>query len=205
MTKFLMLLPALAVWALPVNAGSIEKLRAFAAQTQSARADFSQKMLGKDGKVEQTSTGKLVFSRPGKFRWEYRKPYEQLIIGDGEKLWVYDKDLNQVTVKKLRGALGSSPAELLAGSNEIEDHYNLNAMGVKGGLDWLDAYPTDGDSMFEKVRLGFKGNGLDIMELHDRLGQVTVIRFTKVQRNPKLDATAFRFTPPEGADVLQDE
>jgi outer membrane lipoprotein carrier protein len=199
------LLLALVLCAPPAHAGSIEKLRAFAAQTQSARADFSQRMLGKDGKLEQTSTGKLVFSRPGKFRWEYRKPYEQLIIGDGEKLWVYDKDLNQVTVKKMRGALGSSPAELLAGSNEIEDHYNLNAMGVKGGLDWLDAYPTDGDSMFEKVRLGFKGNGLDTMELHDRLGQVTVIRFTKVQRNPKLDATAFRFTPPEGADVLQDE
>ncbi len=189
----------------PVHAGSIEKLRAFAAQTQSARADFSQKLLDKDGKVEQTSTGKLVFSRPGKFRWEYRKPYEQLIIGDGEKLWVYDKDLNQVTVKKQRGALGTSPAELLSGSNEIEDHYNLDAKGTKGGLDWLDAYPVDGDSMFEKVRLGFKGNNLDTMELHDRLGQLTVIRFSKVQRNPKVDAAAFSFTPPEGADVLQDE
>jgi len=205
MTKFLLLLPALTFWALPAHAGSIEKLRAFVAQTQSARADFSQKMLGKEGEAAQASSGKLVFSRPGKFRWEYRKPYEQLIVGDGEKLWVYDKDLNQVTVKKLRGALGSSPAELLAGSNEIEDHYNLDAKGVKGGLDWLDAYPTDGDSMFEKVRMGFKGNGLDTMELHDRLGQVTVIRFSKIQRNPKLDASAFSFTPPEGADVLADE
>jgi outer membrane lipoprotein carrier protein len=203
-SKYIPLL-TLALCALPAHAGSIEKLRAFVAQTQSARADFSQKVLGKEGEAAQASSGRLVFSRPGKFRWEYRKPYEQLIVGDGEKLWVYDKDLNQVTVKKLRGALGSSPAELLAGSNEIEEHYNLDAKGMKGGLDWLDAYPTDSDSMFEKVRMGFKSNSLDTMELHDRLGQVTVIRFSKVQRNPKLDAAAFRFTPPEGADVLQDE
>jgi outer membrane lipoprotein carrier protein len=108
-------------------------------------------------------------------------------------------------VKKLRGALGATPAELLAGSSEIEDHYNLDAKGVKAGLDWLDAYPTERESMFQKVRMGFKGNNLDTMELHDQLGQVTVIRFSKVQRNPKLDDGVFRFTPPEGADVLQDE
>jgi outer membrane lipoprotein carrier protein len=203
--KLLLLLPTLILSAPPAQAGSIEKLRAFVAQTQSARADFSQKVLGKDGKTVQASNGKLVFSRPGKFRWEYRKPYEQLIVGDGRKLWVYDKDLDQVTVKKLQGALGSSPAELLAGSNEIEEHYNLDAKGMKGGLDWLDAYPTHGDTMFQKVRMGFKRNTLDTMELHDQLGQVTVIRFSRIQRNPKLDESTFRFTPPEGADVLADE
>jgi outer membrane lipoprotein carrier protein len=203
--KLLLLLPTFALCMPPAQAGSIEKLRAFAAQTQSVRADFSQKVLGKDGETVQASTGKLMFSRPGKFRWEYRKPYEQLIVGDGEKLWVYDKDLHQVTVKKLRGALGATPAELLAGSSEIEDHYNLDAKGVKAGLDWLDAYPAERESMFQKVRMGFKGNNLDTMELHDQLGQVTVIRFSKVQRNPKLDDGVFRFTPPEGADVLQDE
>jgi len=186
-------------------AGAIEKLRAFVAQTQSARAEFSQKVLDKGGKSTQSSSGKLTFSRPGKFRWEYRKPYEQLIVGDGEKLWVYDKDLNQVTVKKLQGALGSSPAALLAGSNEIEEYYNLDAKGVKGGLDWLEAYPKDSDSMFQKVRMGFKGNTLDTMELHDHLGQITVIRFSRIERNPRLAADAFRFTPPDGADLLEDE
>jgi outer membrane lipoprotein carrier protein len=203
--KVLLLLPALTLWALHVQAGSIEKLRAFVSQTQSARADFNQKVVDKDGKTVQSASGRLVFSRPGKFRWEYRKPDEQLIVGDGQKLWVYDKDLNQVTVKKLKGALGSSPAELLAGSNEIEEHYNLDAQGVKGGLDWLDAYPTHEDTMFQKVRMGFKRNTLDTMELHDQLGQVTVIRFSKIQRNPRLDESAFRFTPPQGADVLADE
>jgi outer membrane lipoprotein carrier protein len=186
-------------------AGSIEKLHAFVAQTNSARAEFTQKVLDKTGKAAQTSSGKLAFARPGRFRWEYRKPYEQVIVGDGERLWVYDKDLNQVSVKKLQGALGSSPAALLAGSNEIEEYYNLDAKGVKGGLDWLEAYPKDSDSMFQKVRMGFKGNTLDTMELYDHLGQVTVIRFTKIERNPALDAQTFRFTPPEGADVLTDE
>ena len=186
-------------------AGSIEKLKAFAAQTQSARASFTQTVHDKDGGTVQTASGKLVFARPGKFRWEYEKPYQQTIVGDGEKLWIYDKDLNQVTVKKMEGALGSSPAALLAGSNDIEQYYNLDAKGSKGGLDWLEAYPRDEDSMFSKVRMGFKGNMLDTMELYDQMGQVTVIRFGKLQRNPKLADSLFTFTPPAGADVIEDQ
>ena len=186
-------------------AGSIEKLKAFAAQTQSARASFSQTVRDKDGATVQTASGKLVFARPGKFRWEYEKPYQQTIVGDGQKLWVYDKDLNQVTVKKMEGALGSSPAALLAGSNDIEKYYNLDAKGAKGGLDWLEAYPRDEDSMFSKVRMGFKGNMLDTMELYDQMGQVTVIRFDKLQRNPKLADNLFTFSPPAGADVIEDQ
>jgi outer membrane lipoprotein carrier protein len=186
-------------------AGSIEKLKAFAAQTQSARATFTQTVQGKDGATVQTASGKLVFARPGKFRWEYEKPYQQTIVGDGQKLWVYDKDLNQVTVKKIEGALGSSPAALLAGSNDIEQYYNLDAKGSKGGLDWLEAYPRDEESMFSKVRMGFKGNMLDTMELYDHMGQVTLIRFAKLQRNPKLGDDLFTFTPPTGADVIEDQ
>jgi len=187
------------------HAGSIEKLQAFVAQTQSARANFKQDVLNEKGKTVQSAQGLLSFSRPGKFRWEYRKPYEQLIVGDGERLWVYDKELAQVTVKKLDGALGSSPAALLAGSNQIEEHYNLDAKGVKGGLDWLEAYPKTNDTLFEKVRMGFKGNTLDTMELYDHLGQVTRIRFSGIQRNPDLAADTFAFTPPAGADVLEDQ
>lgn len=187
------------------HAGSIEKLQAFVAQTQSARANFSQQVLDEKGKAVQNAQGQLSFSRPGKFRWEYRKPYEQSIVGDGERLWVYDKELAQVTVKKLDGALGSSPAALLAGSNEIEEYYNLDARGMKGGLDWLEAFPKADDSMFEKVRMGFKGNTLDTMELFDHLGQVTRIRFSAIQRNPALPAGTFSFTPPTGVDVLEDQ
>ena len=187
------------------GAGSIEKLKAFVAQTQSARASFTQQVLDKNGKTVQSSSGRLAFFRPGKFRWEYQKPYEQLIVGDGEKLWVFDKDLNQVTEKKLEGALGSSPAALLAGSNEIEEYYNLNATGMKSGLDWLEAYPKSNDTMFQKVRMGFKGNTLETMELYDHLGQVTIIRFSKIERNPKLAPDTFKFTAPAGADVISDQ
>jgi chaperone LolA len=194
------------VLAAPVAyAGSIEKLQAFVRDTQSARSNFTQAVLDKSGKATQPASGKLAFLRPGKFRWEYEKPYKQVIVGDGQKLWVYDEDLQQVTVKKLEGALGSSPAALLAGSNEIEEHYNLNAIGMKRGLDWLEAYPKSSDSMFQKVRMGFKGNTLDTMELHDQLGQITVIRFSRIERNPKLAGDFFTFAPPPGADVIEDD
>jgi outer membrane lipoprotein carrier protein len=204
MNRLFPLLFALLI-ALPAYGGSIEKLQAFVAQTKSARANFTQKVFDNKGKPIQAASGVLAFSRPGKFRWEYQKPYEQLVVGDGERLWVYDTELNQVTVKKLEGSLGSSPAALLAGSNEIESFYNLDAKGAKGGLDWLEAFPKSDDTMFQKVRMGFKGNSLDTMELYDHLGQQTVIRFGKIERNPKLAADAFVFKPPKGVDVLDDQ
>ncbi len=191
----------LSVCAAASYAGSIEKLQAFIADTRSAKASFSQSQLDKNGKKISATSGKLSFSRPGKFRWEYEKPYEQVIVGDGVKLWVYDKDLNQVTVKKLDGAIGSSPAALLAGNNEIENHYQLSAKGVKNGLDWLEAFPRE-ESMFQKVRMGFSGNTLEAMELFDHLGQITSIRFSKVEKNPALANGVFSFTPPDGADVI---
>ena len=203
--RIALLVPILLFAAGAHAAGSIEKLRAFAEQTRSARADFSQIVRDKDGATVQAASGTLVFARPGKFRWEYEKPYQQTIVGDGQKLWIYDKDLNQVTVKKLSGALESSQAALLAGSNDIEQYYNLNATGTKGGLDWLEAYPRDTDSIFTKVRMGFKGNSLESMELYDHLGQVTVIRFSKLERNPQLAANVFTFSPPKGADVIEDQ
>ncbi len=186
-------------------AGSIEKLQTFVAQTQSARAQFTQQVLDKNGKSQLSASGTLLFARPGKFRWEYQKPYAQSIVGDGQKLWIYDKELAQVTVKKLEGALGSSPAALLAGSNDLEEYYNPNAKGVSRGLDWLEAYPKEADSMFQKVRMGFKGSTLDTMELYDQLGQVTVIRFSRIERNPKLPADSFAFAPPAGVDVIEDQ
>ena len=187
------------------GAGSIEKLKGFAKETQSGRVAFTQTVKDKRGATIQTSSGTLAFARPGKFRWEYLKPNQQTIVGNGEKLWVYDKDLNQVTVKKMQGTIGSSPAALLAGSNDIEQYYNLDAKGVRNGLDWLEAFPRGEDSIFSKVRMGFKGNVLDTMELYDQLGQVTAIHFSKLERNPNLAANLFTFTPPQGADVIEDK
>ncbi|MBM3393681.1 MAG: outer membrane lipoprotein chaperone LolA [Betaproteobacteria bacterium] len=183
------------------HAGSIEKMQAFVAETRGASARFVQTQLNNKGKKISSTQGKLSFARPGRFRWEYEKPYEQLIVGDGDRLWVYDKDLNQVTAKKLDGALGSSPAALLAGSNDMEEHYQLSAKGMKGGLDWLEALPRE-ESLFQKVRMGFNGKTLEAMDLHDHLGQVTSIRFSKVEKNPRFADALFTFTAPAGADVI---
>lgn len=193
---FLLWFPALAA------ASSVETLKAFLVQTSSAKARFAQMVLDKNMKVLQQATGTMQFARPGKFRWEYSKPYEQTIVGDGVRLWIFDKDLNQVTVRKLDRALGSSPAALLAGSNEIEKSYTLTNLGNQEGLDWLEAVPKTQETAFERIRLGFSKAGLEAMELRDQFGQITVIKFADVERNPKLPPETFRFEPPKGADVI---
>ena len=129
-------------------------------------------------------------------------PTSRLIVGDGEKLWVYDKDLNQVTQRKLDKALGSSPAALLAGADDIEKYFSLNALGRKGKLDWLEVRPYDEDSLFDKVRMGFNNTTLEVMELYDHFGQKTTIRLSKLERNPVKPADTYTFTIPDGADVV---
>ena len=185
-------------------AASIDTLKGFLQQTTTGKARFAQIVVDKNLKQLQQATGTMQFSRPGKFRWEYEKPYEQIIVGDGTRLWIYDKDLNQVTVRKLDAALGGSPAALLAGSNEIEKAYNLTNLGSQEGLDWLEAVPKSRENAFERIRLGFGQNGLETMELRDQFGQATVIKFASFERNPKLSPEVFRFTPPKGADVITD-
>jgi outer membrane lipoprotein carrier protein len=190
----------------PATAGaaSADALKALLEQTTTARARFAQMVLDRNLKQLQQVTGTMQFSRPGKFRWEYDKPYEQTIVSDGSRLWLYDKDLNQVTVRRLDRALGSSPAALLAGSNEIEKSYTLTSAGSQDGLDWLDAVPKTQDTAFERIRLGFGKAGLEAMELRDQFGQITVIKFSTIERNAQLPQEAFRFTPPPGADVISE-
>jgi outer membrane lipoprotein carrier protein len=173
-------------------------------QTTTAKARFAQAVLDKNNKTLQQATGTMEFSRPGRFRWEYNKPYEQTIVGDGSRLWIYDKDLNQVTVRKLDRALGASPAALLAGSNEIEKSYTLKSAGEGGGLEWLEAIPKTQDTAFERIRLGFGKAGLEAMELKDQFGQMTVIKFAEFERNVKISPDSFKFTPPKGAAVISE-
>jgi outer membrane lipoprotein carrier protein len=194
----LFLLPGLSV------AASVDTLKTMLNQTTTAKARFAQIVLDKNNKTLQQSSGTMEFSRPGRFRWEYTKPYEQSIVGDGSRLWIYDKDLNQVTVRKLDRALGASPAALLAGSNEIEKSYVLKSAGESGGLDWLEAVPRAQDTAFERIRLGFGKTGLEAMELKDQFGQTTVIKFADLERNVKPSADAFKFTPPKGAAVISE-
>jgi outer membrane lipoprotein carrier protein len=193
---------ALIVFAGTVHAGGIDRLREFVEGAKTLRAQFNQTVLDRAGKVTNESSGTMQFSRPGKFRWEYIKPFPQLIVGDGKKLWIWDSDLEQVTVKKLSESLGSSPAALLAGSNEIERSFTLIDGGNTDGLDWLQAQPKDRDTTFESIRMGFGDAGLQVMELVDSFGQKTLIRFAKVEKNPKLAADLFKFTPPKNADVV---
>ena len=185
-----------------VHADSIAKLNAFVKSTRSARADFTQTVLDRRANPTQQASGTMAFSRPGKFRWTYEKPYAQTIVGDGKKLWIHDSELNQVTSKPLDAALGSSPAALLAGSNAIERSFVLKDIGMDDGLDWLEATPKTRDTSFERIRMGFSSATLAVMELKDSFGQTTVIRFANLQRNPKIAANTFKFTPPKGADVI---
>ncbi|HXU92181.1 MAG TPA: outer membrane lipoprotein chaperone LolA [Gallionella sp.] len=187
------------------HAGGIDKLKEFVASTRSAQADFSQVVLDQGGKRLQSASGVMQFVRPGKFRWTYQKPYEQLIVGDGAKFWLYDVDLNQVTVKRLDAALGSSPAALLSGSNEIERGFALKESGSQDGLEWLQATPKAQDSSFNGIRMGFNAQAeLVVMELNDQFGHKTVLRFSGLKRNPQLSPQLFKFEPPKGADVLSE-
>jgi outer membrane lipoprotein carrier protein len=158
----------------------------------------------KDARVIQNVSGTMMFMRPGKFRWEYQKPYEQIIVGDGEKLWVHDPELNQVTVKTLDQAMGDTPAALLAGSREIESSFVLKDLPDRGEMHWLEAIPKTPEGAFEKIRIGFHGNDLETMELDDHFYQTTVILFSGTEPNLRLPSSLFHFTPPVGADVISD-
>jgi len=192
----LALLPALA------QAGAFDQLHDFLKNTRSFKADFSQVLLAKNGRKPQQSSGTVAVARPGKLRWEIAKPYPQLVVGDGERFWIHDPELQQVTVRKADKALGASPAALLSGSNDLERNFNLREAGEADGLAWVEATPKTGDSGFERVRLGFAGADLQAMELFDSFGQTTLVRFSRIERNPNLPAATFKFTPPAGADVI---
>jgi len=198
-------LGALLALAVPgAHASSLERFSDFISQTLTARGQFEQQIFDQNRKLLQRSRGVLAFSRPGKFRWNYVKPYAQLIVGDGSRVWIYDEDLKQVTVRKLDQALGSTPAALLAGNNEAMRAFTLSDKGARDGLEWLEALPRDKEGNFEKIRMGFGSSGLEVMELVDGFGQTTVLRFESLERNPELDPGLFRFAPPRGADVIGD-
>ena len=195
-------------------ASGTEQLKAFVSQVHSARGDFVQQEVRAPSKAQSasdavqvmpknsTSSGTFVFARPGKFIWSYEKPYQQILQADGDKLYVYDKDLNQVTVRPLGGALGASPAAILFGSNDLDKNFTLRDAGVKAGIDWLELIPKAKDTQFQSVGIGFRDGNLQAMELHDVFGNVTLLTFSNIQKNPPLPADAFKFTVPKGADVI---
>lgn len=184
------------------HAGGIDRLKGFIAGARTAEADFTQTVTDRAGRVSQQASGKMAFARPGKFRWDYSAPYEQVIVSDGVKLWLYDKDLEQVSVKSLADAIAGTPAALLAGDNAIEKYFTLKDAPDADGLEWLEATPKNRDTTFERIRMGFRGDALVQMDLFDFFGQRTTLKLARLVRNPAIPAARFAFTPPKGADVI---
>jgi outer membrane lipoprotein carrier protein len=186
------------------RADALGTLKTFLQSAKTLSADFTQQVT-KDGKSSRSASGQFELSRPNRFRFEYTRPYEQSIVSDGQKLWLYDKDLNQVTVKNYAEALAASPAAILAGSAAPEQFYALKALPAANGdgLEWLEAVPKAKDSLFQSIRLAFRNGELAVMELRDNFGATSRISFANVKRNPAIDEARFRFVPPPKADVLQ--
>jgi outer membrane lipoprotein carrier protein len=185
-------------------ADGVSSLREFYKNTDSMRAKFHQVVNDNKNRKIQEVEGSMQLQRPNKFRWDYNKPYEQQIVSDGKQVFLYDIDLQQVTMRDLSKAIGSSPAAMLAGGDAVEKSFTLKNAVRKDGLSWVLALPKDKDSGFDRVLLGFKGENLRKMEMYDSFNHATLITFDDVERNPTLNLETFLFTPPKGVDVVGD-
>ncbi len=181
----------------------INQLKSFLAKTSSLTAEFKQVTLDENGYPTQTSHGMFYLSRPGKFRWNYNKPFVQEIVSNAGTVWFYDVDLEQVTVKKLDDSLGSTPALLLSGDIALEENFTLQQQGVDADLQWIKLSPKNEESGFKYILIGLDGEVLGGMELSDNFGQLTRIYFSDVKLNPQLDESLFEFKAPEGVDIFE--
>jgi len=193
-----------------VWAGGMESLEAFVKTVKSGRADFTQTVTApsRDGEAPRvkTSTGTFEFQRPGKFKFDYKKPFAQSIVADGQNLWLYDVDLNQVTQRPQAQALGSTPAALIASAadlNALKSDFTLESAPERDGLQWVKATPKSKDGQLQSVQVGFQGDALSALEILDSFGQRSVLKFNKVEVNPALGASTFAFKAPAGADVVK--
>ena len=201
----------LALSALGVRADGLQDLETFLREVKSAQASFTQvvtspKRNGEATARSKTSSGSFEFLRPGRFRFEYVKPFEQTIVADGQTLWLYDVDLNQVTARKQQDALGNTPAALIASGTDIKalsEAFDLKAAPARDGLEWVDARPKAKDGQLQTVRVGFRQGQLAVLEILDSLGQKSVLSFAQWQGNAAVKPERFRFQPPAGADVIQ--
>jgi outer membrane lipoprotein carrier protein len=187
---------------LAAAADPVDTLRGFVRDVKSGRAQFTQTVTSPDGVKKKSSTGSFEFARPNRFRFAYAKPFEQTIVGDGEKVWIHDADLNQVSSRKLGQALGATPAALLAGGT-LERDFDLANLPAKDGLEWAEAKPKNKDGAFQAVRVGFKGKDLAALEIIDSFGQKSLLQFNAFAANTPINAEAFRFTVPPGADLIE--
>ncbi|MEO6747177.1 MAG: outer membrane lipoprotein chaperone LolA [Caldimonas sp.] len=188
--------------AVPARADSVDTLREFVRDVKTGRSTFTQTVTAPDGAKKKSSSGSFEFARPNRFRFAYAKPFEQLIVADGRKVWIYDADLNQVSARKLSSALGATPAALLAGGS-LEIDFDLAAMPAKDGLDWVKATPKAKDGAFQSVLIGFRGKDLAAVEIVDSFGQRSLLQFAQLAANVAIAPERFVFTVPPGADVIE--
>ena len=182
----------------------VKQLKAFLKESKSLTADFKQVLINEAGNPIQTSYGVFYLQRPGKFRWDYLKPFQQQIVSNSGKVWFYDTDLEQVTIKKLDESVGSTPALLLSGDISLEDNFIMKDQGVDGDLQWVKLLPKNQESSFKYILIGLSNGSLGGMELSDNFGQLTRIYFSNVILNPPLKPTLFQFEAPKGVDVFSD-
>ena len=193
--------------ALPADAESADpaalaRVERYLDQIETLRAEFSQEIVDTDGTVREQAEGILYLQKPGRFRWDYRAPLEQQLVSDGTNVWLYDVELEQVTVREIGESLSTTPAMLLSGEGNVADSFVVGRGESEGGLDWVVLKPKREEADFRVVRLGFRRNELERMELEDRLGQTARIRFAAIERNPRLSSELFEFVPPPGVDVV---
>jgi len=183
-------------------ADPVETLRSFVRDVKSGHADFTQTVTSPDGAKKKSSSGSFDFARPNRFRFAYAKPFEQTIVADGEKVWIYDRDLNQASSRRIGQALGATPAALLAGGS-LDKDFDLANLPAKDGLEWAEAKPKAKEGAFQSVRVGFKGKDLAALEIVDSFGQKSLLRFEAFAANPAIPAETFRFAVPPGADLIE--
>ncbi|RTZ60137.1 MAG: outer membrane lipoprotein carrier protein LolA [Gammaproteobacteria bacterium] len=178
-------------------------LRQFFTSAVTLHASFRQQVEDEEGKLLEQSDGEMWIKRPGKFRWDYRHPGQQQIISNGEKVWIYDQDLEQVTVKQLNSALSDAPAMLLAGKGHVDERFHIRPLGARDGMDWLELTPKQDSAEFTRIEIGFKSGGIRSLQLTDQFGQTTRITFENNDINSKLSDDLFAFSVPENVDVFE--
>lgn len=194
-----------ALWSpftLAANPDPTVSLRQFFSAVHSFEARFSQVVLDESLNAIQESSGTLWIERPNKFRWDYDLPFKQQIVADGSRIWVYDPELKQVTVRSLTGGLGDTPAMLLAGKGNLDANFTVKSLGTQGKLVWAKLTPKRKDGGFEDIRIGFEQGRLRMLEMVDGFGQTTRVTLQEPRENKKIEPAKFRFTPPKGVDVV---
>jgi outer membrane lipoprotein carrier protein len=193
---------SLGIVAIAARADSVDTLRDFIRDVKSGRAQFTQTVTSPDGAKKKTSTGSFEFARPNRFRFAYAKPFEQVIVADGQKVWIYDADLNQASSRKFSAALGATPAALLAGG-ALDKDFDLAPLPAKDGLEWVSATPKAKEGSFKSVRVGFRGKDLAAVEIVDAFDQRSLLQFSQFAPGVAIAPETFQFKPPPGADVVE--